>query len=100
MKISDIGLQPYLAALESSDPEGRLVRLVIEMKKRGSTQAEAEEILYQTGLRSGAWGTRDSRDTVLEMVICCVAGQCSLGNHIFAEDFDEKLFYRNLPPVA
>ena len=100
MTISDIDLQPYLVALESSDPEGQLVRLVIDFKKRGGTQTEAEEILYQAGLRSGAWGTRDSRDSVLEGVIGCVAGQCCMSNYIFAEDFDEKLFYRDLPPVA
>jgi hypothetical protein len=97
MTISDTNLHPYLAALESDDSEGRLLRLLINFKNRGGKQPEAEEILHQTALRSGAWGGRDSRDGVLETVLNCVTGQCSMGNHIFAEDFDEKHFYRTLP---
>ena len=100
MAISDADLLPYLVALESDDPEGRLLRLVIDFKNRSGTQPEAEEILHQAGLQSGAWGTHDSRDVVLETVSNCVTGQCSPGNHIFAEDFDEKHFYRTLPPVV
>ena len=100
MEISDAILQPYLSAMESDDPEGRLTRLVIEFKKRGGTQAEAEEILYQIGVLSGAWGTRDSRDAVIEGLICSVTGYCCASNHIFAEDFDESHYYRPLPPTA
>ena len=96
--ISDDILKPYLDAINSDDPEGRLLRLVVDLKNKGGTQEEAEELVYQAGVTSGVWGKRDERDAAVEAVLHCIGGYCSLGNHIFAEDFDEKNLYRVLPP--
>ena len=100
MTFSDSDLQPYVAALTSDDPFGRLIRLVIEFKKQGGTQLEAEKIVFQAAVRCGAWNTHDSRDAAAEDVICCIAGQCCASNHLFANDFDERHFFRELPPLA
>jgi hypothetical protein len=59
MVIDDTILKPYVTAIDSDDPEGQLLRLVTEFKNQGVTQAEAEEIVFQAEVKSGAWGNHD-----------------------------------------
>ena len=59
MVIDNTILNPYLTAIDSEHPEGHLLRLVIEFKNQGGTQAEALEIVLEAGVKSGAWGKQD-----------------------------------------
>jgi len=93
-------LTRYLVALNSDDPFGHLVRLIIELKKAGGTEAQAREYLHEVDKRSGAYDADDGRHESILDVLDCVGGWCSQNNHIFARDFDEKRFYRKLPPVT
>ncbi len=95
-KFSDNELKPFLQAVNSPDPEGWLVRLLIDFKDSGGTEEDAEAILEWLKITTGDGA--DERYDVISKVEDYLGGWEDRAKHIFEDDFNEEKFYRQLPP--
>jgi transglutaminase-like putative cysteine protease len=97
MESTDFWKNRFLAATRSSDAEGHLVREVLNFKRSGGTQKQAEQILgYVWDYNEEACDPEIAK--TLEDVDNAITGYCAGSNHLFAADFKEEHYYRKIPP--